>query len=81
MNDFKLHFTWNHAPQTASVTVLKGADHIQYTITPDDPALEKKFATQVIHQFGNKLEFAFPGQGEETEQYNRSLEKALRQVL
>jgi hypothetical protein len=41
MNDFKLDFLFDHAHYTASVTVLKGTGHIQYAITPDDPALEK----------------------------------------
>ncbi len=78
MQDFQLSFTFNHAHHTASVTVLQGRDHIQYTIVPDDPVLEEKFVTQVVHRFGDKLEFAFPGKGEEAQRYNEALEKALK---
>ena len=78
MEEFKLDFIFNHAHHTASVSVLKRPDHIQYTIVPDDPGLEKRFATQVIHRFNDKFEFAFPKQGEEGRQYDEALEKALR---
>ena len=78
MQEFKLDFTLNHAHHTASVSVLEGTDHLQYTIVPDDPALEERFATQVVHRFGDKWEFAFPGEGAEAEQYNEALEKALK---
>jgi len=79
MEDFKLDFIFNHVHYRASVSVIKRPDHIQYTIVPDDPALEKRFATQVVHRFGDKFEFAFPDKGGDGTQYNQALEKALKQ--
>jgi hypothetical protein len=81
MDEFKINFLFDHSHYTAHVATHKAADHIQYTVSPEDKALKKKFATQVIHRFGDALEFAFPGQGPEAEQYNRSLETALRHTL
>jgi hypothetical protein len=79
MQEFKLDFIFNHVHHTASVSVIKRPDHIQYTIVPDDPALEKRFATQVVHRFGEKFDFAFPDKGEDGRHYNKALEKALKQ--
>ena len=81
MQAFKLDFTLDHAHYKASVSVLQGTGHIQYTVVPDDPALEEKFATQVVHRFGDKLEFAFPGKGEEAKRYNEALEKSLKEHI
>lgn len=81
MQTFKLDFTFNHAHYKASASVLQGTDHIQYTIIPDDRILEEKFATQVVHRFGDKLEFAFPGKGEEAKRYNEALEKSLKEHI
>lgn len=81
MHAFTLNFTFNHTLHTASVSVLQGTHHMQYTIVPDDPTLEEKFATQVVHRFDDKLEFAFPGTGEEAKRYNEALEKSLKQYI
>jgi hypothetical protein len=81
MPEFTLNFAFNHADHTASVSVLRSTNHIQYTIVPDDRALEEKFATQVVHRFGDKLEFAFPGKGEEAKRYNEALEKSLKEYI
>lgn len=81
MQPFKLDFIYDHHHHSASVSVLRGAGHIQYTIAPDDAALNKRFATQVVHRFGDKLQFAFPGQNKEEEFYNLALGRALRETL
>ena len=79
MQSFKLDFIFDHAHYSASVSVIKRPDHIQYTVDPHDPILKKRFATQVIHRFGEKFQFAFPGQGVESKKYEEALEKALKQ--
>lgn len=81
MEDFKLDFIFDHGHYTASVSVIERPEHVQYTIVPDDPVMLRRFATQVIHRFGNKLDFAFPDKGEEGDKYNEALGKALRESL
>lgn len=79
MQEFKLDFIFDHVHRMASVSVIKRPDHIQYTIVPDDPVLARRFATQVIHRFGERFDFAFPDNGEDGRRYNEALEKALKQ--
>jgi len=81
MKAFKLDFIFDRHHHSASVSVHRGAGHIQYTIAPDDDTLNKRFATQVVHRFGDKLQFAFPGQNKEEEYYNLALSRALRETL
>lgn len=77
MKEFQLDFLYKHVRRKASVTVIERPDHIQYTIAPEDPEL----VTQVVHRFGDRLEFAFPGQDEHTGHYNEAIKKALQQTL
>lgn len=81
MENFKLEFVFDGHPQTAEVTVHKGINHIQYTVSPEDHTLKEKFGTQVIHRFGDELEFAFPGEGKAAGRYNEALGKALHKAL
>jgi hypothetical protein len=79
---FDIEFTLDGKHYQANVAVLKGEDHVQYTISPADEALLLKYGNQVIHQFpGRPMQFAFPINGPHQEPYNKAVGEALRRVL
>lgn len=80
MQEFKLDFIFDHVHRMASVSVIKRPDHIQYTIVPDDPVLARRFATQVIHRFGERFDFAFPTMGKTAAGTTRPSKKPLNKV-
>jgi gentisate 1,2-dioxygenase len=79
---FNIGFMLDGKQYQATVAVLKGKDHIQYTISPTDEALELKYGNQVVHQFpGRPMEFAFPINGHHQEPYNKAVGDALRRAV
>jgi hypothetical protein len=79
---FDIGFILDGKHYQATVAVLKGKDHVQYTISPTDEALELKYGNQVVHQFpGQPIQFAFPINGPHQEPYNKAVGDALRQAL
>jgi hypothetical protein len=79
---FEIGFELDGTSHRATVAVLKGKDHVQYTISPIDQALEARYGNQVVHQFpGQPMQFAFPINGPHQEPYNKAIEEALRRVL
>ena len=79
---FEIGFELDGVRHHATVSVLKGTDHVQYTISPTDKALQLKYGNQVVHQFpGRPMQFAFPINGPHQEPYNKAVGEALRRVL
>ena len=78
MQSFTLEFQFRRKAVNAHVSAIQRLDHIQLTVWPRDARLMEKFGTQVFHKFpGKELQEAFPGESEETRQYNEALMKAL----
>jgi hypothetical protein len=79
---FAIGFELDGDRHQASVAVLHGKDHVQYTISPNDDALRLKYGNQVVHRFpGRPLEFAFPINHPHQEEYNKAVGEALRRAL
>lgn len=82
MHNFEINFPFRNRRVQAEVSVLRGEDHIQYTISPIDERLLEEFGTQVIHEFpGKSMEPAFPGSTEEKKEYADALAKGLKHFL
>jgi len=82
MKKFAIPFTFDNQRYLADVTVMQGRDHIQYTISPQDEGLLKRFHTQVVHEFfENPLQMAFPGATEEQIKFSEALAEGLRHFL
>ena len=82
MQNFEITFALQNHFYLADVAVIHGADHIQYTITPQDEGLKEEYGTQVIHEFSGKpMQLAFPGSTEEKAAYSEALVKGLHRFL
>jgi len=79
---FEIGFMLEGKHYQATVAVLQGKDHVQYTISPTEEALELKYGNQVVHQFpGQPMQFAFPINGPHQEPYNKAVGDALRRAV
>ena len=79
---FDIEFVLDGKHYKATVAVLQGQGHVQYTISPTDEALQLKYGNQVVHQFpGRPMQFAFPVNGPHQEPYNKAVGEALRRAL
>jgi hypothetical protein len=82
MHKFEINFPFKNRRVQAEVSVLKGDDHIQYTISPIDEHLLEEFGSQVIHEFpGKSMEPAFPGLTKEKKEFADALAKGLKHFL
>jgi hypothetical protein len=82
MKRFEMSFTFQDHRYLADVSVLRGDDHIQYTVSPQDEELLLEYGAQVIHEFSGKpLQPAFPGATEEKGAYAEALVKGLQRFL
>jgi hypothetical protein len=79
MENFSMPFLFEHRQHLADVAMIRGEDHVQYSISPRDPDLLLEYGTQVVHVFDGKPgEFAFPGMTEEKITFSEALDAALR---
>jgi hypothetical protein len=82
MPSFEIPFAFENRRYIADVSVIRGQDHIQYTIIPQDEALLLDYGAQVIHEISGKpLQFAFPGQTEEKKAYSEAVAIGLHRFL
>jgi hypothetical protein len=82
MQNFEITFDFENRRYLADVSVIRGADHLQYNIAPQDEVLKMEYGNQVIHEFtGKPMQFAFPGSTEEKEAYSEALAAGLRRFL
>jgi hypothetical protein len=82
MNQFEISFFFDHHHHPATVTVIHGKHHIQYTVGPTDEDLLIRYGTQVIHQFkGKPMELAFPGDSPEKIAFSKAILTSLEHYL
>ena len=82
MPRFEISFAFENRRYIADVSVIRGQDHIQYTVVPQDETLLLDYGAQVIHEFSGKpLQFAFPGETEEKKDYSNAVAAGLHRFL
>jgi hypothetical protein len=82
MNNFEMPFHFQGHRYLARVSVTRGQDHLQYTVSPQDEDLLLQYGAQVIHEFsGRPLEAAFPGISEEQRAYSEAVLAGLHRWL
>jgi hypothetical protein len=82
MDSFEMNFYFEHKRYKAEVTTLRGTDHIQYTVSPEDEHLLREYGNQVLHQFkGKPLQVAFPGSTEAQRAYAGAVSTGLGDFL
>ena len=82
MQNFEITFEFENRRYLADVSVIRGAEHLQYTISPQDEVLKMEYGNQVIHEFtGKPMQLAFPGETEEKVAYSEALAAGLRRFL
>jgi hypothetical protein len=82
MQNFEITFSFQGHRYLAEVSAIRGHDHIQYIISPQDENLLQEYGAQVIHEFsGRPLEAAFPGSTEEKKAYADALTAGLHRFL
>jgi len=81
MERFVISFSYQGQTFEAEVTMLKGRDHLQYTVWPTDPQLQDEFGAEVFHKFESQpLQTAFPLGDERARAYIDALKQSLNRV-
>jgi hypothetical protein len=82
MQHFDMPFHFQGHRYLASVAVIRGHDHLQYTVSPQDEDLLQEYGAQVIHEFtGKPPEAAFPGSTDEKRAYSEAVTAGLSRWL
>jgi hypothetical protein len=82
MNNFEISFSFQHHRYQAEVSIIRGVDHIQYTISTTDRHLLNEYGAQVIHEFAGKpLQIALPGSTAEQQVYAEAVAVGLQHFL